>query len=101
KKTAQVNLQIIQKEYKSIKYLMMLNSDGRDNEKVFYFINYECYQEAYNSKLQSIQALKLLYSFSEIIRKKIEFFTKIDFNNFSRFILGQDRKSTRLNSSHV
>jgi len=89
KKTAQVNLQIIQKEYKSIKYLMMLNSDGRDNEKVFYFINYECYQEAYNSKLQSIQALKLLYSFSEIIRKKIEFFTKIDFNNFSRFILGQ------------
>ncbi|MEW9502153.1 tyrosine-type recombinase/integrase [Jeotgalibacillus marinus] len=84
-----VSLQIITKIRNSNKYLLLINTNGETNQDVFYFINYICQYDTFNSRLQSIQALKLLYSFSEIVVKNISQFTHKDFADLSRFILGQ------------
>lgn len=88
-KSKSVSLQIITKKRNSNKYLLLINSNGKPHQGVFYFINYICQYSAFNAKLQSIQALKLLYSFSEIKSKDISQFSRKDFADFSRFILGQ------------
>ncbi|WP_430786377.1 tyrosine-type recombinase/integrase [Virgibacillus flavescens] len=91
----EVNLQLITKKRNSNDYFLMLNSIGEINQTVFYFINYVCKYDTSNSKVQSLQALKLLYSFSEIIYKDISLFTNKDFNDFSRFVLGQSITGTQ------
>ncbi|WP_281975003.1 tyrosine-type recombinase/integrase [Halobacillus litoralis] len=90
-----VSLQIITKIRNSNKYLLLINTNGKNNQDVFYFINYNCQYDTFNSRLQSIQALKLLYSFSEIVVKNISQFTQKDFSNLSRFILGQSVNGTQ------
>lgn len=94
-KSKSVSLQIITKKRNSNKYLLLINSNGEANQEVFYFINYICQYDSFNARLQSVQALKLLYSFSEIVVKDISQFTHKDFADFSRFILGQS-----VNGSH-
>ncbi len=84
-----VNLQIITKKRNSNKYLLLISSNGKPIQEVFYFINFICQYDSFNARLQSAQALKLLYSFSEIVPKDISQFTKKEFADFSRFILGQ------------
>jgi len=84
-----VSLQVITKVRNSNKYLLLINTNGKVNRDVFYFINYVCQYDTFNSRLQSAQALKLLYSFSEIVAKDISQFNQKDFADLSRFILGQ------------
>lgn len=84
-----VSPQVITKKRNSNKYLLLISSNGKPVQEVFYFINYICQYDSFNARLQSAQALKLLYSFSEIVGKNISQFTRKDFADFSRFVLGQ------------
>lgn len=85
----EINIEIVTKERESFKYLLLINTNGEVNHDVFYFINYVSQYDTFNSRAQSIQALKLLYSFAEIIFKDILQLNHNDFANFSRFILGR------------
>src|SRR5699024_9600308 len=88
-KSKSVSPQVITKKRNSNKYLLLISSNGKPLQEVFYFINYICQYDSFNARLQSAQALKLLYSFSEIVGKNISQFTRKDFADFSRFVLGQ------------
>ncbi|PEB50102.1 hypothetical protein CON65_17840 [Bacillus pseudomycoides] len=80
----------VSREYKGYYYLFLLNSQGKIIQSVFDFLNEYCRNETVNSREQSTTALKFLYSFVEILDKKIEDFDSRDIQNFSCFLQGNN-----------
>ncbi|KZL89423.1 tyrosine-type recombinase/integrase [Clostridium magnum] len=84
-----VSITIISKKYKEFQYVFLLDSDGKVIDDVFEFLNDYCKNEQVTAREQTASALKVLYSFCEVILKKIKEFNLTDVNNLSKFILGQ------------
>lgn len=57
-------------------------------EEAFEFLNYTSAHQSINTRTKSMQALKFLYSFSEIIGKDFSVFTVTDINNLRLFLKG-------------
>lgn len=90
-------------------YIFLINSDGIVIKNVFSYINFSQYLRTINSKEVAANALKILFSYSEIISKNIEEFTRRDVQNLSEFILGIcsegntisfELKTSRSNNTH-
>lgn len=88
KKVKKVFIQRIKKNYEGKEFIFLLDSNRKVIEKVFEYLNFTGKFNADNSIEQAATALKLVYSYSEIINKNIEDFSKGDIYYFSEFILG-------------
>ncbi|MDG0029960.1 site-specific integrase [Priestia sp. Y58] len=84
----EIDIRKISKLHKGRRYIFLLDSNRKVIEKVFDYLNGEDEELSINSREQHSTALKLLYSFSRIINKDIECFSRVDISNLSRFILG-------------
>lgn len=88
KKTKTVFIKRIKKERNGKEYLFLIDSNGNVIEKTFEYLNYRCGIKSINAREQAQSALKLLYSFLEIIGKGISQMDSNDISNFSEFLLG-------------
>lgn len=104
-----VFIQRIKQSYDEKEYVFLLNSQGIVISDVFKYINFSYSLNTINSKEVAGNALKILFSFSEIINKKIKDFSKSDVQNLSEFILGIsvsgnsimfELKTSRSNNTH-
>lgn len=87
-KIKKVFIQRIKQAYNNKEYVFLLNSEGSVIKNVFKFINFSPILKTINSKEVAANALKILFSFSEIINKDLKDFNKSDVQNLSDFILG-------------
>lgn len=87
-KIKKVFIQRIKKEFNKKQYVFLLNSNGIVIESTFKYINFSYYLNTINSKEVAGNALKILFSYSEIIDKEVKDFNKSDVQNLSEFILG-------------
>ncbi|NFQ57799.1 site-specific integrase [Clostridium botulinum] len=87
-KIKKVFIQRIKQALDKKEYVLLLNSHGIVIENVFKYINFSYYLNTINSKEVAGNALKILFSYSEIIDKEIKDFNKNDVQNLSEFILG-------------
>ncbi len=69
-------------------WLILYDSNMIPVSKVFEFLNYTNANQSINSRVKSMQALKLLYSFSDILGKGFAEFSFDDVNNLKRFLKG-------------
>ena len=108
-KIQKVFIQRIKQAFNDKEYILLLDSKGRVIRKAFKYINFSYYFNTINSKEVAANALKILFSYSEIIAKNIEDFNKNDIQNLSEFILGIsvtgnnfsfDLKTSRSNNTH-
>lgn len=108
-KIQKVFIQRIKQAFNDKEYILLLDSKGRVIRKAFKYINFSYYLNTINSKEVAANALKILFSYSEIIAKNIEDFNKNDIQNLSEFILGIsvtgnnfsfDLKTSRSNNTH-
>lgn len=77
---------VVEKDGKT--YLYLYDKDMSPISSTFSFLNFGCAKQSLNSRLKSLQALKFLYCFQEIISKKLEHFTIADVNNLKSFLKG-------------
>lgn len=82
----------IQKEKDGVTYMMLYNTNMVPVSNVFEFLNFTKSNQSINSKIKSLQALKLLFSFQDIINKKIEDFTPSDVTSLKHFLKGYSPK---------
>ena len=108
-KIKKVFIQRIKQAFNKKEYIFLLNSDGTVIRSVFKYINFSYYLNTINSKEVAANALKILFSYSEIISKEIKDFNKSDVQNLSEFILGIsvtgnnssfELKTSRSNNTH-
>lgn len=108
-KLKEIYIKRIKRERNGYEYLFLIDSKGAVIEDVFKYLNYKCNIKSINGREQSQSALKLLYSFKEIINKEFEEFNSQDISNLSDFLLGISIKgnymeihniNTRTISSH-
>lgn len=77
-------------------YLFLIDSNGKNIEEVFIYLNYKSDIKSLNAREQSQSALRLLYTFKEIINKDFSEFSENDIKNLSDFILGISIKGNYL-----
>lgn len=108
-KVQKVFIQRIKQAFNDKEYVLLLDSKGRVIRKAFKYINFSHDLNTINSKEVAANALKILFSYSEIIAKDIEEFNKSDIQNLSEFILGIsvtgnnlsfELKTSRSNNTH-
>ena len=80
-KIQKVFIQRIKQAFNDKEYILLLDSKGRVIRKAFKYINFSYYLNTINSKEVTANALKILFSYSEIIAKNIEDFNKNDIQN--------------------
>lgn len=69
-------------------YLMLYDPNMNPISDVFEFLNYDKSAQSINSRIKSLQALKLLYCYQSIINKQLEDFTTTDINGLKYFLKG-------------
>ncbi len=69
-------------------WLNLYTSNMVPVSEAFEFLNYTSAHQSINTRTKSMQALKFLYSFCEIIGKNISAFTPTDINNLKLFLKG-------------
>lgn len=69
-------------------YLFLVNSEGKVIDDVFNYLNYTCNIKSLNAREQAQSALKLLYTYLEIVNKTLSELKRHDILNFSDFLLG-------------
>lgn len=69
-------------------YLFLVNSEGKVIDDVFSYLNYTCNIKSLNAREQAQSALKLLYTYLEIVNKPLSELKRHDILNFSDFLLG-------------
>lgn len=84
----EVKIVRVSKKYENFHYVFLFDSEGKVIQKVYDFLNDECKGETLSGREQAANALKLLYSFSEIIGRDVQKFNKTDINNLSNFFQG-------------
>lgn len=67
-------------------FLMLYNTRMKVISSVFSFLNFYVPDQSINSRIKSLQALKLLYSFQDIINKELNDFTYADITNLKHFL---------------
>ena len=87
-KIKEIYIKRIKRERKGYEYLFLIDSKGAVIEEVFKYLNYKCNIKSINGREQAQSALKLLYSFKEIINKEFQEFNLQDISNLSNFLLG-------------
>lgn len=83
-----VNIVRISKTYEGYHYVFLFDSNGEVIKEVFDYLNFHCANEGISGREQAASALKLLFSFSEIVGREINEFDKTDIINLSDFVLG-------------
>lgn len=69
-------------------YLIIYSPKYKPKSKAFSFLNFFMDNYSLNSRIKSMQALKLLFSFEKIINKKLSSLTRIDIKNLKYFLKG-------------
>lgn len=104
-----VFIQRIKQAIDKTEYVFLIDSNGIVIKNVFKYLNFSYCLNTINSKEVAANALKILFSYSEIIDKEIKDFNKSDVQNLSEFILGIsvtgnnssfELKTSRSNNTH-
>lgn len=69
-------------------YLILYNENMEPIQDVFNFLNFGISKQSLNSKLKSLQALKFLFCFQQIISKNLEDFNASDIASLKHFLKG-------------
>lgn len=69
-------------------FVLIYSPDLKPVSNTFEFLNYVKEKHSLNSKIKSMQGLKLLLTFERIIQKPFEYFSIIDINNLKYFLRG-------------
>lgn len=69
-------------------YLMLYDPNMEPISDVFGFLNFDTASQSINTRIKSLQALKLLYCYQAIISKELENFTLSDINGLKSFLRG-------------
>lgn len=69
-------------------YLLLYSPEMEPIHEVFSFLNYDKAGQSINSRLKSLQAMKLLYCYQDVISKKLDEFTVSDINGLKLFLRG-------------
>lgn len=80
------------KVYNDINYMMIYNKKHELHSESFQYLNYAIYDKSINTRIQSMTALKLLFSFEEIINTPFAKFSSVDFTNLKNFLKGVSYK---------
>lgn len=88
KKIKEIFIQRVKREKDGKIYLFLIDSNGQVIEDVYEYLNFTCGIKSLNAKEQAQSALKLLYTFKEVIGKDIKDFNRSDIKNLSDFLLG-------------
>src|SRR5699024_187240 len=79
------------------KYYILYNSIMEPIETSFEFLNFYLSDRSENTKRKAAQALKVLFSYENIMSKKLKDFKQYDINNFKRFLHGLNTPGNTLN----
>lgn len=79
------------------KYHILYNSIMEPIETSFEFLNFHLSDRSENTKRKAAQALKVLFSYENIMSKKLKDFKQCDINNFKRFLHGLNTPGNTLN----
>lgn len=93
----QIKVYRVKKEINRYTYLLLLDSNGKVIKQVFNYLNIFSRGEKENNRDQILSALKILYSFQELIEKEVSEFDRGDVILFSNFVKG--RNYTGINES--
>lgn len=88
KKIRTIFVQRIKRVKDNETYLFLVDSKGKVIEEVFNYLNYTCNIKSLNAREQAQSALKLLYTYLEIVNKSLSELKRHDILNFSDFLLG-------------
>lgn len=80
------------KVYNDNNYMMIYNKKHELHSESFQYLNYAIYDKSINTRIQSMTALKLLFSFEEIINTPFAKFSSVDFTNLKNFLKGVSYK---------
>ncbi|MGL5821225.1 MAG: hypothetical protein ACRCYE_06270 [Sarcina sp.] len=100
-KIKEIYIKRIKRERNNYEYLFLIDSSGKNIEEVFFYLNCEIGAESINSREQAQSALKVLYTFKEIIKKEFIDFNENDIKNLSDFILGTSAKGIQIEISNL
>lgn len=78
----------VTREKDGFTYLLLYSPKMEPIHEVFSFLNCDKAGQSINSRLKSLQALKLLYCYQDIILKKLDEFTVSDINGLKLFLRG-------------
>lgn len=73
-------------------FYLLYDKDMNPVEEVFTYLNDFLSREADNTKEQRLHALKFLFSFQDIIGKRLEEFSPTDITSLIQFLRGQNRE---------
>lgn len=76
------------KEKDGFTYLMLYDLNMSPISEAFGFLNFNKISQSVNSRIKSLQALKLLYCYQFIVNKELEDFTVADLNGLKYFLKG-------------
>lgn len=80
------------KERNGTTYLLLYDTHMKPVSDVFAFLNFNKSNQSINSRIKSLQALKLLYCYQDIISKQLVDFTQSDINGLKLFLKGLSPK---------
>ncbi|WP_026882031.1 tyrosine-type recombinase/integrase [Clostridium akagii] len=83
-----VKITRVKKEKDGLTYFILFDSKWKVIDEVYRYLNYNCMNEPINVREQMANALKILYSYKEIVNKEFQDFDMKDFKSLSNLILG-------------
>lgn len=84
-------------EYNNMQYHILYDSKMKPIESSFEFLNYYLSDRSENTKRKAAHALKLLFSYEDIINKELRGLQQADVNNLKRFLHGYNTPGNNLN----
>lgn len=86
--TSTIHYRAVCREIVGHRWLILYDSNMVPVTEAFEFLNYTCAQQSDNSRIKSLQALKLIYSLCKIIGKDFSKISTVDTNNLKTFMKG-------------
>jgi integrase/recombinase XerD len=83
------------RKHRNKDFLIIYSPEFKPISEAFAFLNYVKEKHALNSKIKSMQGLKLLFAFEKIIHKSLKDFTIVDINNLKYFLRGNSPESSK------
>lgn len=92
--TNSINYKSVIRETNEITYLLLYTPQMEPVSEVFGFLNSNKINQSINSRIKSLQALKLLYCYQSIISKELKDFDTSDINGLKIFLKGLSPKGS-------
>lgn len=91
-----IHYQAIIKELNGFTYLIIYDTNMKPISEAFGFLNFDKSAQSINSRIKSMQALKLLYCYQDIISKQLKGFSTTDITNLKWFLKGVSPKGQNI-----